>query len=81
MLGSFDAANPVRAKNSAEQVRNNVGAGCAVTAQAGLSDKIMGFPPGFVSVFLGPYDTHADAAASLKSVLPCMPKAFMRSVP
>jgi hypothetical protein len=39
-----------------------------------------GFTPGYVSVFLGPYDNREDAAANKEKVLLCVLDAYIKSI-
>lgn len=79
MLGSFAASNGDLAVSSAERVKNQAAEECNVSARTELSAKIEGFTPGYVSSFLGPYDTQKDAAADREKVLPCVPDAYIKS--
>jgi hypothetical protein len=80
MLGSFNANNGDLAINSAKRVKNKASDECYVTARTELTVKMEGFTPGYVSAFLGPYDTQEGAAADKEKVLPCIPDAYIKSV-
>jgi hypothetical protein len=80
MLGSFDANNGDLAVNSANRVKNQASEECHVSAQTELTAKLEGFTPGYVSSFLGPYDTKTAAAADREKVLPCVPDAYIKSI-
>lgn len=81
MLGSFAASNGVLAVDSAERVKKLATEECHVSARVEPTINIEGFRPGYVSSFLGPYDTQTDAAADKEKVLACIPSAYLRSVP
>ncbi|MGH6841503.1 MAG: SPOR domain-containing protein [Methylocella sp.] len=80
MLGSFNANNGDFAVNSAKRVKNKASEECHVSARTELTSKIEGFTPGYVSTFLGPYETQEDAVADKETVLPCVPKAYIKSI-
>lgn len=80
MLGSFAASNGDLAVSSAERVKRQAAEGCNVSARTELSVKIEGFTPGYVSSFLGPYDTQKDAGADREKVLPCVPDAYIKNI-
>lgn len=79
MLGSFAASNGDLAFSSAERVKNQAAQKCNVSARTELSAEIEGFTPGFVSSFLGPFETQKDAAAGRDKVLPCVPDAYIKN--
>jgi hypothetical protein len=80
MLGSFNANNGDLAVNSARRVKNKASEECHVSARTELTAKMEGFTPGYVSAFLGPYDTQEGAAADKEKVLPCVPDAYIKSI-
>ncbi|MGQ0444950.1 MAG: hypothetical protein ACT4O2_07460, partial [Beijerinckiaceae bacterium] len=80
MLGSFNANNGDFAVSSAKSVQNKASEECHVSARTELTAKIEGFTPGYVSTFLGPYETQEDAVADKEKVLPCMPDAYIKSI-
>jgi hypothetical protein len=80
MLGSFDVNNGVLAVNSATRVKNRASEECHVSARTELTATMEGFTPGYVSVFLGPYDNREDAAANKEKVLLCVPDAYIKSI-